>query len=748
TIVIWGNYTADTINANIQLGTLTAFKYNHFDRDVLERTANVRVQLTDETTQSLALNVLAVMGVMYNADGDLYSMARTGIALDALKTLTPATLTGTGVSFHVQRFYLAYRDNPAVAVNEMSEAINIDAGNALLYGFYNEAFYRQVTANQTGQFRYLTGGQRLLMTTNAESAKKLGPEDWALASLLFYSGVGQDVMAKVNQAIELRPDDWYLYYARSDMNVLSASDPEGIKQATADLETAVLLHPDLQIPQALIIFNKLNDGQIADTIPYLDDFITRIPPDTFFTARLLEESWSSGYLQVSRIYAPFSKLILGQYQAALDILNEAARSGVGYVPGASIFMTSIAQCSLHNDDAALVAMDYDTTTVMYLFKAEIALKQGKRDQAMKYLANIQRSDQGNTLAPFVAGVLNGEFGCKDLFNSAKIRQIVDKYGNLKAADLAVTLTAVAPIPTIVPTATAPAVTPVAQGEYMVLVAPFEAVKTETRDVARLIVDDLKQELEVEAPYSKLRVRTYTTVITSDDDAQIAAQATGATVVIWGNYTADAITANIQLGDLSAFKYNRFDRTVLERTANVKTRMTDETTQSLAPDIVAMIGVIYNADGDLYGIARTWVVMEALQSLTPAELVGDSVAVQVHRFYLDYTGNPSQAVDEINQTINADAGNALLYAFHSEAFYHESTLNQQANAITLTKEQASRLRTDAESAQKLGPKEWALAPLLVYTQNTSEGVAIFTDAINLRPNDWYLYFMRSAFQVQS
>src|SRR5262249_20918791 len=96
-----------------------------------------------------------------------------------------------------------------------------------------------------------------------------------------------------------------------------------------------------------------------------------------------------------------------------------------------------------------------------------------------------------------------------------------------------------------------AIQPVAPGEYMVLVAPLQAVGTDARDVSQFISDDLKQQFEIEAPFSKIRVRQYPDVITSEEQAQAAAEAAGASVVLWGSYTADGIQLEVQLGSLAA-----------------------------------------------------------------------------------------------------------------------------------------------------------------------------------------------------
>ncbi|MBI5960751.1 MAG: serine/threonine protein kinase, partial [Chloroflexi bacterium] len=51
-VVVWGNHTVDEVELNIQIGSLAPFKYIQFEREVLDRTANVRVTMTNARTQS------------------------------------------------------------------------------------------------------------------------------------------------------------------------------------------------------------------------------------------------------------------------------------------------------------------------------------------------------------------------------------------------------------------------------------------------------------------------------------------------------------------------------------------------------------------------------------------------------------------------------------------------------------------------------------------------------------------------
>jgi hypothetical protein len=115
-------------------------------------------------------------------------------------------------------------------------------------------------------------------------------------------------------------------------------------------------------------------------------------------------------------------------------------------------MIGLAQCNLGNDELAQLAFEQAAVIdkSANLFNAEYALKEGNRVRALQYILSIQHSAKGDEMAPFAAAVLNSEFGCKDVFNTTKIREVMDKYGNLKAADLAITLTAAAPTITQIP----------------------------------------------------------------------------------------------------------------------------------------------------------------------------------------------------------------------------------------------------------------------------------------------------------
>src|SRR5262249_51876320 len=156
--------------------------------------------------------------------------------------------------------------------------------------------------------------------------------------------------------------------------------------------------------------------------------------------------------------------------------------------------------------------------------------------------------------------------------------------------------------------------------------------------------------EVEAPFSKISVISYPNVVTSDAEAQAAAKANNASVVVWGTYTADQVQLSIQIGVMTPFPDNQFDLPLLQRTANIRVQMKDETQESIAPQIIGVIGVLEFADGSVFGYGRTLAALDSLR-LQDATIVGDSVAAHIHRYFVSYLTDPGTALNEANQAVS-------------------------------------------------------------------------------------------------
>lgn len=302
-----------------------------------------------------------------------------------------------------------------------------------------------------------------------------------------------------------------------------------------------------------------------------------------------------------------------------------------------------------------------------------------------------------------------------------------------------------------PTPQASVIAPVGPREQMVLVTQIEAIGGAQRDVARFIVNDLKQRLEVEVPYSNVRVRQYDGVVTSAPQALELAEQYDAAVVVWGNYNEARIQLEIQAGSLTKFPYNQFTRDVIERTANVRVQMTDELNQSIAPYVMNVVGLLYTADGNYFEIGRA-IATQGMLRAEGVELIGTTTATRTHQYLMTYLVSNETALDIINQAVDADTGNALLYMLRSlirSRLVYATSNSSQGSELSVPVHQ------DILTARRLGPQNWA-GPLFVdatlyiyywqsyraYVGATGNLTQIVMQLVTLRPDDWYALYLGS------
>jgi tetratricopeptide (TPR) repeat protein len=238
------------------------------------------------------------------------------------------------------------------------------------------------------------------------------------------------------------------------------------------------------------------------------------------------------------------------------------------------------------------------------------------------------------------------------------------------------------------------VDPVEAGEIMVLVGQLEQLNNTNRGMTRFIVQDLKGRLEEDAPFSNLRIREYPDMITSAEQAQKAAEANGAAVVVWGNDDGQLIQVQVEVGVIGDFPHIEIPPDVLDRTANVTAQLTDPRRESLAPQVLMVMETLQFADGDLLGAGTTAAIYDAID-VTSAEVVGNSVAARANRSLLLYMENTEQAIQEIEGAIEIDGRNPLLYVFRALA-------RQRLGQFDLA-------RQDAQTAGELHPGAWSLFP---------------------------------------
>jgi tetratricopeptide (TPR) repeat protein len=271
----------------------------------------------------------------------------------------------------------------------------------------------------------------------------------------------------------------------------------------------------------------------------------------------------------------------------------------------------------------------------------------------------------------------------------------------------------------------PTVVPVAVDQYMVLVADLEPVRTETRDVSRFISDDLQQQLENNVPSSPIRVRRYTGVITSTDDALRAASDSGATVVVWGSYTGDQIELQVQSGVTTAFDM-QMQRDPVDRLATMRVHMTDERQQTVAPMVLTVLTLLHNGEGDGFELVRTLTILSQIDA-PPAEIVGADAAALNYRALQLFIRDTPQAIDQLNTAIGIDGANPLLYLFRASAYQRLGDYDTALN--------------DIGTAQRLGGDSWTSPYYLLANDATFRGgydtaISFYTHIVDARPDDWF------------
>ena len=272
------------------------------------------------------------------------------------------------------------------------------------------------------------------------------------------------------------------------------------------------------------------------------------------------------------------------------------------------------------------------------------------------------------------------------------------------------------------------VEPVAAGEFMVLVADFEATNGTTRDnPARFILEDLSSTFE-SIPFSNIQVRAYPRVITSAAEALEIAEANHAPAIFWGRYDDITSRAEIQLGSLANFPEIVIDRADIMALTDVSLNLNDASQQSLAFSAITVQGVLGATTGDGYGIARAYTTLAELNPSTAPEMTGNSIAARWHRYYITYLTNSEQALLEADESIALDARNPLLYI-------GRSALRMRLGDLDAALE-------DGDTAQRLAPENWATPftlraiVALFFTQDMEAARDAYLQLALLRPTDWF------------
>jgi len=311
------------------------------------------------------------------------------------------------------------------------------------------------------------------------------------------------------------------------------------------------------------------------------------------------------------------------------------------------------------------------------------------------------------------------------------------------------------------------VTPIDDDQLMVLIMDFEPIAdVPQRDIQRFITEDLEAVLVQSYPFSTLQMRNCDQIVTNVEDARAIAQAVGASVIVWGNYTDEFIEVNLNFGSTDNLTYNQFSDELLAKTIDTRIRITDERDiprQSIAPNVLAILLMLNTADGNVYGVQDNVAFMTSVAP-NEVEYVTNTAATHIHQWLVSYvysddgSGNVVIALDEERHPYFSSAidrirrDNSVYENDFGLAASTAAIQLDEANPMPYLSRSLTYLRigdmqnalADATTAQRLGYEGWA-SPLYTFANanflvegDFEDALLYYNQIVEVRPDDWYAW----------
>ncbi|MBZ0282535.1 MAG: protein kinase [Anaerolineae bacterium] len=409
TVILWGSYTPDLIELEVQMGSLNAFPNMPYTRSLLERTVNVTLRMTDERTQSAVAAVLGVVAVLQTSDGNAFEALRTQAILDTINAVNPEA-AGTGISANVYRYQSFFTDNTAQSITEMDAAIRLDPSNPILYGL------RAAVRARTGRF--------LDMRRDADSMERLSPPDALFPEYLratepFITGELATAIQQYDAIIDQRPDDWFPYNMRAWLRY-QQGDYEAAK---ADYALSIEREPNMNWPYIVSALIALREGRMSDARGYLDVILQQFPDPDFAqrTIRALLGDQADTNV-VGPMFSSVGNFILKQYDQML--VNVQAALVIEPDMTDLYSLQGFAHCSLgqyaEGEAAYTLGIEREPDiALLYVLRGDVRIKQGNLVGALEDANHarqlIGESGQGEELLAYIdAGILQ-QVGCQNFF---------------------------------------------------------------------------------------------------------------------------------------------------------------------------------------------------------------------------------------------------------------------------------------------------------------------------------------------
>ncbi|MCB9435755.1 MAG: protein kinase [Anaerolineales bacterium] len=406
-IIIWGNYTTDMIELDIQLGSLANYPDIQIERDQIEELTDVRVHLQDPRQETIAHYILGIMGMLQTTEGDSYGLLRTLAIIAEVKGM-PAQIVGESTAALTHRFYRGYISDTAYALQAIAAAQRMNPGNPILYIFSASAHLRD--GNLTQAKRDMETAMRL-DGAGQISATRYG----LLANIAIYEDNIPQAISYYNEIVALRPDDWFPYNFRAAL-YYNMGD---YSQAEADYSKAFAHHPTASFPYPYSTMIALRQGEPERARDLIEESLRQFP-DSSLAARTSQAIFGENYpLPFGPLFSAYGNLALGRYEEMLD--NVADGFAVDPDNVELYFMAGLAQCNLEDYDAALeslnTAIEIDPEfAVLYVIRAGIYFNLGDMTATLRDVETAREILPTEQMDYLIQTGLEGEINCTNYFS--------------------------------------------------------------------------------------------------------------------------------------------------------------------------------------------------------------------------------------------------------------------------------------------------------------------------------------------
>jgi tetratricopeptide (TPR) repeat protein len=403
TIIVWGNYTADFIEINIQIGNLDRFEHIVVNREDVEEASNLQVRIMDERQESIVQGILSSMIVLHMVDSNTYETIRDIAVLETIQTNLPETTT-LSVSGFVAKYCVNYVTDPDKSLDNIGDALKLNGGNPILYAM------RGAVKQKLGD---LISAQQ-----DIETATKLTSNNWGAALFLqannqLFSGDLVTSITTMNEVIRLNSKDWWAYNIRGSDYLLLGD----LSSARADFASAIVLEPTANFPYLYSSLVAIQEGRLEDAKVFLATALQKFPDPTYGEKIVYAFTGTKTDYPHLDALSSYGRLILGQYSEAIAI----ADNGIKTVPLPSLyFIKGTAQCNLKQypeaEDSYTKGLEIDPNFgLLYLLRADVRTKLGNRDGAQSDLVLLQSTNQFALFAPYLQNTQPGALNCENLF---------------------------------------------------------------------------------------------------------------------------------------------------------------------------------------------------------------------------------------------------------------------------------------------------------------------------------------------